>query len=287
MMLTYGLPRLGNGTFRLYSFAEDDSGHRVLLGTKQITSDNASRVQPFSTIDTPNQGETISGTFINFGWALTPPPKMIPTDGSTIWISIDGVFIAHPDYDHFRQDIYDSFPGYLNRDGAVGFYYLETAGYSNGVHTIGWYAVDNNGDSDGFGSRFFNIQNAEGVMALMDGIDALRYKEDKSGRLKIGVEGPHRIEAEQLDRVKIVLKAEGSARFIGWGADETRNLPIGSTLDGEQGIFYWLIGPGFLNSHILHFAVTNGMYRSRPVRIEINVIPKKFNGRNKRLGIRK
>jgi M6 family metalloprotease-like protein len=287
MMLTYGLPSLGNGTFRLYAFAEDDSGHRVLLGTKQITSDNANRVNPFGTIDTPNQGETISGTFINFGWALTPPPKMILTDGSTIWISIDGVFIAHPVYNQFRQDIYDSFPGYLNRDGAVGFYYLETAGYSNGVHTIGWYAVDNNGDADGFGSRFFEIQNAEGAPALMGGLDALRYKEDRSGRLKIGVEGPQRIESEQLERVKIVLKAEGGGRFIGWGSDETRSLPIGSTLDSEQGIFYWSIGPGFLNRFILHFAVTDGRYRSRPVRIEINVFPKKFDARNKRLGARK
>lgn len=277
LMLTYGLPRHGNGTFRLYAFAEDGSGHRVQLGSSQITSDNANTVQPFGTIDTPNQGEVISDTYINFGWALTPPSKIIPTNGSTIWISIDGVFIGHPDYNHFRQDIYDSFPGYLNRGGAVGFYYLETTGYSNGVHNIGWYAVDDNGDSDGFGSRFFEIQNSEGATSLISGMDHLYYLVDKSGRLNIATEGPQHLEVEQMERIKIKLQGEGSNRFIGWGLDETKSLPVGSTLDSENGIFYWSIGPGFLGLHILHFAVSDGEYRSQPVKISIRIIPKKYD----------
>ncbi len=64
MMLTYGLPRQGNGTFTLYAFADDASGHRVLLGIKQITSDNANRVKPFGSIDTPGQGAVISGNYV-------------------------------------------------------------------------------------------------------------------------------------------------------------------------------------------------------------------------------
>ena len=159
MMLTYGLPRLGNGTFRLYAFAEDATGHRVLLGTKQITSDNDNRTQPFGSIDTPGQGEVTSGNLVNFGWALTPLPKYLPASGSTIWISIDGVFIGNADYNHFRQDIYDSFPSYTNSDGAVGFMFIDTTAYSNGTHNIGWYAVDNEGSADGFGSLFFEILN--------------------------------------------------------------------------------------------------------------------------------
>jgi hypothetical protein len=277
MLLTYGLPRQGNGTFRLYAFAEDATGHRVLLGTKQITSDNANRVSPFGTIDTPSQGEVISGNYVNFGWVLTPPPKIIPTDGSTIWISIDGIFIAQPDYNHFRQDIYDSFPGYLNRDGAVGFFYLDSTLYSNGVHNIGWYAVDNNGDADGFGSRFFEIQNLGGATVTQADITNLKCREDKQGRLRICVDGPRIIEAEQLERVKITLLGEGGSRFIGWGADETISLPLGSTLDAEQGVFYWSIGPGFLNRHLLHFAVTDGTFRSQPVQIVVNIVPKRFD----------
>jgi len=286
MLLTYGLPRQGNGTFRLYAFAEDATGHRVLLGTKQITSDNANRVQPFGTIDTPEQGESIYGNYVNFGWALTPPPKMIPTDGSTIWISIDSIFVAQPDYNHFRQDIYDAFPGYLNCDGAVGFFYLDSTLYSNGVHTIGWYAVDNNGDADGFGSRFFEIQNIGGTPALIGGTDVLRYRVDTSGRLKISVEGQLWMEAEQLERIKIVLKGEGGDRFIGWGADENRSLPIGSTLDSEQGIFYWSIAPGFLNRHVLHFAVSDGAFRSEPAQVIVNIVPKRFDRFPKKVKIK-
>lgn len=278
MMLTFGLPNQGNGLFTLHAMAQDVSGHRVLLGSKQITSDNANRVKPFGTIDTPNQGEIISGNYVNFGWVLTPLPKMIPTDGSTIWISIDGIYIAQPDYNHFRQDIYDSFPGYLNRDGAVGFIYLDSTLYSNGMHNIGWYAVDDNGDADGFGSRFFEIQNTGGIAPPIGGTDAQRHRVDTSGRLMISVEGQPRMEAEQLERIRIVLKGEGGDRFIGWGAEENRSLPIGSTLDGEQGIFYWSIGPGFLNEHILHFAVTNGAFRSKPVQVIVNIIPKRFDG---------
>jgi hypothetical protein len=258
----------------------------VLLGTKQITSDNANRVQPFGTIDTPDQGEVISGTYINFGWALTPFPKMIPTDGSTVWISIDGVFIANADYNHFRQDIYDSFPGYLNSSGAVGFMYLDSTSYSNGVHNIGWYAVDNNGDADGFGSRFFEIQNTGGASVLNGRTDASKYGVDTSGRLRISVEGQPVMEAEQLERIKIVLKGEGGNRIIGWGADETKSLPVGSTLDSEDGVFYWSIGPGFLNRHVLHFAVSDGTYRSNPVQVVVNVVPKRFNRLPKKIKIK-
>jgi hypothetical protein len=282
MMLTYGLPRQGNGTFRLHAFAEDASGHRVLLGTKQFTSDNANRVQPFGTIDTPSPGATISGSYVNFGWALTPQPKIIPTDGSTIWISIDGVFIGQPNYNNFRQDIYDSFPGYANSEGAVGFYWLDTTGYANGVHNIGWYAVDNEGQADGFGSRFFEIQNTGGAAALINQFETLGYKDDESGRLEISIEGPQSLEAEQLERLKIVLKGEGGNRFIGWGTDKTKSLPVGSTLDRDTGVFYWSIGPGFLNRHVLHFAVTDGEYVSNPLEVIVSIVPKKFETLNEK-----
>jgi hypothetical protein len=277
LMLTYGLPRQGNGAFRLYAFAEDGNGNRILLGIKEIMSNNADRVQPFGAIDTPAPGEVTSGNYLNFGWVLTPPPKWIPTDGSTIWISIDSIFIAQPDYNHFRQDIYDSFPGYLNSNGAVGYFYLDTTQYTNGTHTIGWYAVDSEGLSDGFGSRFFEIQNPGGETTILEGMEMLRYIEDKSGWLKIRVEVPQNIEVEELGRIEIKLKGEAGDRFIGWGADENRSLPVGSTLDEEEGIFYWNIGPGFLNKHVLHFATTDGTSRSRSAHVVVNIVPKRFD----------
>lgn len=281
MMLTYGLPRNGNGTFTLYAFAEDQNGKRTLLGTKIITSDNDNRVRPFGSIDTPGQGAVVSGNYVNFGWVLTPSPKKIPINGSSIWISMDGVYIANANYNHFRQDIYDSFPGYLNRNGAVGYLYIDTTKYSNGTHNIGWYAVDDNGDADGFGSRFFEIDNAGGSAAAAFMQEGMTFREDKSGRLKVSLIGPEKLEVEELARIEIRLKSEGGHQFIGWGADETKSLPVGSTLDKEKGVFYWSIGPGFLKSHTLHFAVTDGVFRSPPLKIQVNVKPKTFNKYNK------
>lgn len=280
MMMSFGLPRLGNGTFRLYAFAEDATGHRVLLDTKEITSDNDNRVQPFGTIDTPGQGAIISGNYVNFGWALTPPPKNIPVDGSTVWISIDGVFIGNADYNHFRQDIYDDFSGYENSDGAIGFIWIDTTAYTNDTHNIGWYAVDNLGAADGFGSRFFEIQNLGESAGIIRTMEALKYEEDLSGKLNIQITSPkktEKIRAEVLSRLEIRLKGTGGKQYLGWGEDPTKALPIGSTLDRDNGIFYWSIGPGFLGRHVLHFAVTDGTFRSHPVQVVVHIIPKIFS----------
>jgi len=92
------LPGGGNGTYRLVVYADDVDGHRTLLGARTITCSNARATMPFGSIDTPGQGDTVSGTVVNFGWALTPKPAMIPFDGSTIDVLIDGINVGHPTY---------------------------------------------------------------------------------------------------------------------------------------------------------------------------------------------
>jgi hypothetical protein len=160
MMLTYGLPALGNGVYKIHAIAYDKEGNSVELGAKTITCDNAHATKPFGTIDVPGQGGVVSGSsYVNFGWALTPQPKIIPTDGSTIWVTINGEFLGHPVYNNYRQDIVTSFPGYANSNGAVGYYYIDTTTYANGVHTIGWLVTDSDGSADGIGSRFFTVLN--------------------------------------------------------------------------------------------------------------------------------
>jgi uncharacterized delta-60 repeat protein len=304
MMLTNFLPNQGNGTFTIYAFAYDGCGHRVGLGTKTIICDNAHRVKPFGTIDTPTQGGMASGTvYMNFGWALTPLPKMIPLDGSTIRVFIDSVPVGHPVYNQRREDIATLFPGYANSDGAVGYYYIDTTQYANGVHNIAWSVTDNEGEVDGIGSRFFEIQNVSGGTAAIAPIKIVHYLEDTSGRLRIEVKGmtrgirpslywqrgqeeqelqvigterPGEIQIEELERIEIHFKGEGGVEFIGWGVDKWKDLPIGSTLDSNKGIFYWMPGPGFLGKHVLHFAVTNGQHRSKPVKVVVNIVPKKY-----------
>jgi hypothetical protein len=159
MMLTNMLPSACNGTFVLHSYAKDGAGASTLLGSKTFTCSNATATKPFGAIDTPGQGQAVSGTIINFGWALTPMPAAIAFDGSTIWVYIDGAPVGHPTYNQYRSDIATLFPGYANSGGAVGFYSINTGTLANGIHTIAWLVTDNQGRADGIGSRYFWVQN--------------------------------------------------------------------------------------------------------------------------------
>ena len=158
-VLTNMLPGQGNGTFRLYAYIDDVDGHTTVLGPRSFTSSNVNVVVPFGAIDTPGQGETVSGTIVNFGWALTPQPNLIPPDGSTIDVLIDGVVVGHPTYGQARADIAALFPGYQNSTAAVGYFIIDTTQYDNGVHTIAWVVRDGAGNAAGIGSRYFRIQN--------------------------------------------------------------------------------------------------------------------------------
>jgi hypothetical protein len=160
MLLTsFFPPTSGNGTYTLHAYAVDGLNQSTLLGSKTITLDNAHATKPFGTLDTPGQGDTVSGTLVVFGWALTPQPGAIPTDGSTIWYAIDSQYIGHPTYNQYRSDIATAFPGYANSNGAVGFSVVDTTALTNGMHTIGWLVTDDLGRAEGLGSRFFWVQN--------------------------------------------------------------------------------------------------------------------------------
>ena len=142
--------------------ADDTSGHTVTLGSKTITCDNANAVKPFGAIDTPTQGGIASGSaFVVWGWALTPLPRNIPTDGSTINVYVDGIDLGHPTYNIYRSDIAGLFPSYDNSNGAAGYFILDTTAYENGVHTLQWVVTDSGGNTDGIGSRYFVIQNTD------------------------------------------------------------------------------------------------------------------------------
>jgi YD repeat-containing protein len=150
----------GNGTYTLHALATDSNGLTTDLGAHTITVNNATSVLPFGTIDTPADGATISGTvYVNFGWALTPEPSSIPTNGSTIWVFVDNFPLGHPVYNNPRSDIQALFPGYANTNGAVGYFYIDTTTLSNGLHTISWSVADDAGHKTGIGSRYFTVQN--------------------------------------------------------------------------------------------------------------------------------
>jgi len=167
MMLTNFLPNGGNGTFTLTAYAVDRDGHRVALGSKRITCDNAHATLPFGAIDTPSQGGAVSGSsYVNFGWALTPQPATIPMGGSTLWVWVDGAPLGHPTYNQYREDIATLFPGYTNSVGAIGYFPLNPSSLAEGVHTIAWSARDDLGREDGIGSRYFSVSHDESSYRL-------------------------------------------------------------------------------------------------------------------------
>jgi C1A family cysteine protease len=291
MLLTYFLPNGGNGTYTLNARVTDAEGHQMTLGSKTITCDNAHAVKPFGAIDTPGQGGMASGSsFINWGWALTPQPNAIPTDGSTIFVYVDSVKVGSPDYNLYRSDIANYFPGYANSDGGAGRFYLDTTAYENGVHTIQWTARDNAGNTDGIGSRYFSIQNPDGG----DSINAVAAPQNQMYsppirlqqlkdlpmdvrtpvkiRKGFGEDIPSRniyadhnglvqIEIKELERIELDLSASFSdtSKISGYllAGNRILSLPIGSTL--KDGVFYWMPGLAYLGKYRLVF-IEHGPY---------------------------
>jgi hypothetical protein len=303
MMLTNFLPGGGNGTYTIYAKATDSEGHTVTLGSKTIHVDNANAVKPFGAIDTPTQGGTASGkSFINWGWALTPLPNKINVNGSTIDVEVDGVKIGHPTYNNYREDIASLFPTYKNSSGAIGYFYLDTTAYENGVHTIQWIATDNAGNTDGIGSRYFTVQNTGGgaqSISMTQGTERtvfdVKYSQipveefepvgirkgynqrNKMQEIYPDDSGKLIIEIEELERIEIHLtpNTANAPLYLYDGylvkGDELKLLPVGSTMDRRRGVFYWSPGAGFVGDYELVFidGLTN-----RSKRINIRILPK-------------
>jgi hypothetical protein len=286
-MLTNVLPNSsgagapGNGTYKLHAIAFDRGGLQTELGTKTISVDNAHAAPPFGTIDTPAQGGTISGAdSINFGWALTPQPGMIPVNGSTITVVIDGVAVGHPTYNQLRSDIAGTFPNYKNSGGAVGFLHLDTTMLANGVHTISWNVFDDQGRGEGLGSRYFNVLNtgASGATALEDAIDESVAREGVRVRHGVNLDcrpepvapdaaGGYSVTMEEVGHIQLHLGAASGNMLL---QGEPQALPAGSTLKG--GVFYWQPGPGFLGEYTMQFERPDGVR----ILVRVKIVPKRY-----------
>jgi hypothetical protein len=288
-MLTNFLPNAsgsgapGNGTYKLHAIAFNKAGAQVDLGTKTITVDNAHAAKPFGTIDTPTQGGSVSGTdYVNFGWALTPQPGMVPTDGSSIFVVIDGVGVGHPVYNNLRNDIATLFPGYKNSQGAVGFFHINTTTLSNGVHTISWNVFDDQGRGEGLGSRYFNVLNTgftTAAVAPKDAIDGPAAREGVRVRHGLNVhrrsepitpdpDGRYSVTMEEVGHIELHLGAATGNMLVD---GEAHALPIGSTLKG--GVFYWQPGPGFLGDYTMQFERPDGTR----IPVRVNIVPKRYS----------
>ncbi|MEO7271910.1 MAG: hypothetical protein ABIX28_25285, partial [Vicinamibacterales bacterium] len=299
MILTNMLPNKGNGTYVFSAYASDREGHVSLLGTRTMTCANAAATTPFGTIDTPEQGQTVSGSqFVNFGWALTQNPKLIPFDGATMRVYIDGVAIGAPSYNHFRSDIAALFPGLANSAGAVGFKIIDTTALANGLHTIVWTATDSAGIISGLGSRFFRVVNSLSPAAppspsAMDAglatvpidtspvVGRRGWDPDSPWRVyPVERSGRSVLRGEEVDRVQIELGDHAGQTVTGFlrVGEQLSPLPIGSRLDSRTGAFAWSPGAGFVGTYDFLFLRSAGerMVARREVRV---ILQSKGSGR--------
>jgi hypothetical protein len=184
------------------------------------------------------------------------------------------------------------FPGYTNREGAVGYFSLDTTQYENGVHTIQWTATDDAGNTDGIGSRYFSIQTTgntnsspdtkRGQGGLPPCFDSSTYLDlppymPENVRRDYPIEiikgyntnvhhkmiypdenGAVTLEIKELEPLEIHLNTPTWSGFQLIG-NQLRALPIGSTFDASKGIFYWQPGPGFIGEYDLVFIKTNAL----------------------------
>ncbi|HDP93851.1 MAG TPA: hypothetical protein ENN40_00640 [Candidatus Aminicenantes bacterium] len=309
MLLTNHLPNGGNGSYLLHALATDKEGNTTQLGTKTINCDNANSELPFGAIDTPDQGGEASGSgFINFGWVLTPQPNMIPIDGSTITVWLDGFPLeGHVNYNHYREDIANIFPGYANTEGAVGYYIIDTTEYENGLHNIAWSVTDNADNVAGIGSRYFMVVNTsppdtastatlsqnpsqpslEQLNAMLPDASPVIVKHALNPHAQAqrihpyGTKAEIRISTGIAEGLVVDLNSDQrpKASFTGFMqvGDQLRSLPIGSTMDAENSIFYWHPGPGFLGDYDLVFVDLDRGLRKR---VRITILAKTTSRRN-------
>jgi hypothetical protein len=170
---------------------------------------NTGIAKPFGAIDTPAQGGIVSGTFANFGWVLTPDSNtvadvgdiLMPINGSTITLYIDGVAKGQVKYNQCRGSVGNPVPPgvYCNDDvanifgnltpqptfttrtsnptpyrnldagrSAIGAFDISTATLTNGMHSIAWGVNDNATRGEGIGSRNFFVLNVGGETLKLD-----------------------------------------------------------------------------------------------------------------------
>lgn len=280
LLLTNFLPNRGNGTFTLYAFADDADGHATPLGSTRITCTNDQATRPFGAIDTPRQGETISGTsFANFGWVLSRGTvRADPPGGGTVQVAINGAIVGTPGGWTSRPDLSTLFPVslYSGVNTALGVYSFNPAQVGDGVHTIAWIVTDNLGAGSGVGSRHFTIfGGATGAQTSVDAtsaltgtlpvrdVDALRdedgallarrgYDSERPyGAFERDARGRVTIAGEELDRFEVRLGERGEYTGSMRVSAELAPLPIGSRMDGTT--FTWAPGAGFLGRYDLVF----------------------------------
>jgi hypothetical protein len=302
LVLTNMLPNQGTGTFVLHARAFDLDGQQSALGSRTIVGRNSTATAPFGAIDTPRQGETISGSnYANFGWVLSRVAHADPPGGGSVTVFVDGLAVGVPCCWNARSDLTSIFAGYPGVQNALGVYGLNTYAFGNGLHTIAWQVVDSVGHSNGVGSRFFSIFNQDAALTQARGrplqpagpdlgvrtADLGAASPDTTLTVREGFARPgparevpvdggvRRVAAGERSRIELRLDypggLAGSLAAYQVVAGRLGALPVGSAFDPERGILFWQPGLGYVGDYDLLFVRTdaNGGRTAVPVRVSL------------------
>jgi len=90
--------------------------------------------------------------------------------------------------------------------------------------------------------------------------------------------GSPRRRVRELERVVLYLTPDSEGLTLRSGYLEVngrlRKLPVGSTLDTEQGRFLWQPGPGFVGPYEFVFIFTDARGNERQEKVSITIEPK-------------
>jgi hypothetical protein len=285
----------GSGTYVLSVVAEDFEGQHSEIGQTRVTIDNATATLPFGTIDTPTQGGSATGTYLNRGWVLSPPGRSIPVDGSTIRLIVDGAMLPNvATYGQPRPDVASYFPPvtYVNASGPGAEFSIDTTQIANGLHTIAWYVTDAQGAPQGIGSRFFSVDNGNATQVsgvesrsaaavrAMPQANALVWDRKGFGedqwKLRVAGSRSHELEAARGERVEVAFDtwwlSAGCGPYVGYllKGDVAGPLPPGASVDGEKGVFSWLPPAEFAGT--FDFVLIRHACGGREMRIPLRVV---------------
>ena len=286
LLLTNFLPGGGDGSYTLRVIATDVDGHQTVLGSPGIVGANSSATRPFGAIDTPTQGEVVSGSsYNNFGWVLARTPAIASpgfgTPGPSVNVLIDSLVVGSPSGWTARPDLTTLFPAatYPGVSKALGVYTFNPSGLASGVHTIAWLVTADNGLADGIGSRYFTVAGGTGLV-LSDPVNGqqamiaphnLNPGPDLGRRANsVGVlaaSGAKTVLGTALGRVVVDASRKGVHQYDAYlvANNELRALPIGASIDQQRGLLYWQPGVGYTGAY--DFVVVRDGKERVPVRV--------------------